>query len=351
MRRKVAIVLGLAVIAGIAAAALWNRTPPAPPAPAGQQNGQAENAAIAASQGLVRRDGPALSLRLKTGEVLTLTDRLACGDLPCPPSLATRYQYGGWDAEVGGYKLEVSPSPSSEVILPFRDDDPVLLDARHADRPLEGPVNLPSVPPAAEPDDTLTEWLADIANGRTQSEAPLIADSEGRAGRSGSKLTIKLADGRSFTLTDDLACGQVACPSQVFRSFDYAGRSPDGHFHVVAERWDEASAAMLIDSRTGVITPLLGVPKFSPDGKRAVATVTDLEWSAPRRLEVWAMGDAAPSLEFSLKAEEEDDTVYDVVGWDDAEHVHLRRGAWTSERRSDATLAHDDTGWHIIGGD
>jgi hypothetical protein len=82
-----------------------------------------------------------------------------------------------------------------------------------------------------------------------------------------------------------------------------------------------------------------------------VATVTDLEWSAPRRLEVWSFNGAEPGIEFSLSATEEDDTIYEIGAWVDADHLHLRRGSWSTEARVDAMLVHDAAGWHVEGGE
>ncbi|MDR3438500.1 hypothetical protein [Telmatospirillum sp.] len=350
--RKVALAaIALSTVAGIAAAWWW-RPPeapvPAPSAPVDHSSDSKDDAAaIAASKGLAWRDGNGLSLRLKSGEILTLADRVTCGDLPCPPELSARYRYLGWNETSGGYDLQIAPSPAPKSFLPFADDEAALLDARHVERSADAPVALPPQPPAVQTDDSLSEWLTDIANGRNQGEAPLILASHDQALRDGARLTLKLVDGKTLTLTDDLICGQVACPQQVFRSFDYGGLSSDGRFHVVEEHWNEANAGLLISTRTGGVTFLLGLPKFSPDAKRAVASVTDLEWSAPRRLEIWSLAGAVPGIEYSLPAKDEDDTIYEVVGWADAEHVRLRRGPWASEQRSPAMLAHGGNGWHL----
>lgn len=352
-----AAVIVTAVI-GMAAGALWLRpaAPPPPPpeqSPAPEQSIQDhdEASAITASNGLVARAGASLALRLKSGEVLTLTDRIRCGDVACPDELSQRFRYLGWDADKGGYRLKIRPSTIPEMLLPFAADDAVLEDARHADRAADAPVELPPLPQAAETDPSLNEWVADVVGERNQSEAPLLAADRGQAAREGAKLSLTLEGNRAFTLTDDLVCGQVPCPQQVLRSFDYAGRSPDSRYYVVEEHWNEASAAILVDGRSGAVTSLLGVPKFSPDGQRAVASVTDLEWSAPRRLEIWSLAGSQPGIEFALTAKDEDDTIYDVVGWPDADHIRLRRGPWSSDHRSPALLAHDQSGWHLDNAD
>jgi len=278
MRRSAVSALTLTAAAGLSLAALWSRpdSPPPPPPPVEQSKAD-EAEALKASNGLVWRQDDGLSLRLKTGEIMTLTDHAACGDLPCPTELKTRYRYLGWDPAGGGYKLAIIPSSAPTLLLPYAEDAP-LVDARHAGPAANGPMALPSAPTPAKPDTSLAEWLSDIGTGRAQSEGPSIKASADKARRDGNRLSLALEDGRHLVLTDDLACGQVTCPPQIFRSFDYAGTSPDNRFHVVVERWDELSVGLLVDAKTGDVTPLLGIPRFSPDGKWAVAAGAPQVW-------------------------------------------------------------------------
>ncbi|MTJ82741.1 MAG: hypothetical protein F8N37_17270 [Telmatospirillum sp.] len=353
--RKVALAaIAVTTFAGIAAAWWLRHTPEPVPEPVPEPaspGARSEEEAIARTRGLVWRDGNGLNFRLKSGEILTLADRSECGDLPCPKELTIRYRFLDWNVAAGGYDLALEPSPSPRTFLPYGEDEVMLVDGRHVEPAASGPVALPAPPPPAQPDQSLSEWLTDIANGRNQGEAPLIAASRQQALRDGPRLILKLAANRSMVLTDDLVCGQVACPQQVFRSFDYGGLSPDGRFHVVEEHWNEANAGLLIDVRNGAITVLLGVPKFSPDSRYAVAAVGDLEWSAPRRLEVWSLDGDTPGIEYSLPAKTQDDTVYEVIGWADGSHVKLRRGPWSSERRSPVTLSRSGRGWRLETGE
>lgn len=345
MRPRSPILVLILVLAAVATGLAFHTRPPAPPdhgQPAG--DGIDEPAALAASGGIAWRDGAVLSLRLKSGEVMALTDRADCGDLPCPPDVARGYRYLGWDSAAGGYLLGGTATGGNEMLLPWTDEPPVLTDARHAS-PAEIP--LPAPPAAAPADPDLADWLHEIADGRIQSEAPQIAAARGRARRDGPLLTLSLTDGRKLQLADDLVCGQASCPPQVARSFDFAGTSPDGRFLLVEEHWDEANGALLVDGKTGAATLLLGLPKFSPDGRRAAATVSDLEWSAPRRLEIWLLSGASPQLDYALAAQDEDDTIYEVVSWTDADHLLLRRGPWTGSARSEVMLVHDGAGWHL----
>ncbi|HMA52569.1 MAG TPA: hypothetical protein VKP60_22565 [Magnetospirillaceae bacterium] len=337
----------------VAAVMLWPReaTEPTPP-PAPLANNApaapiAESAAIAESHGLVTRSGVALDLRMKSGEVVTLTDRAKCGELPCPAGLATSYRYLGWDEKVGGYRLSVAVNAAQPMVLTYGDDDPTMLDSRHEAENLE-PTPLPAKAPAAvATDESLSGWLKDLTEERDETEKPAIAAHAQRIQRDGGKLTVILDDKRRLTFEDDLVCGQLACPPQVSRSFDYVGDSPDGHFHLVRQQWNESESAMLIDG-TGTILTLPSVPSFSPDGKFIVSVVSDLEEAQPQRVQVWSLADGKITSVFAIPARSEDDTVYELVGWSDASHLRLKRGPWGGDKRSPVTLVRDSQGWHLV---
>ena len=314
--------------------------PPPPAVPA------AEAGALADSHGLATRSGLALALRMKSGEVVTLTDRVRCGDLDCPSGLATSYRYQGWEEKVGGYLLSVNLGAAQPMVLTYGDDDPSLIDARH-EAESDEPTPMPSRAPAAVPtDDSLAGWLKDLTEERDESEKPAIAGHPNRVARDGGRLTIFLDDKRKLVFEDDLVCGQLACPPQISRSFDYVGDSPDGHFHVVRQQWNESETGMMIDG-AGVVLAMPSLPSFSPDGKFVVSVVSDLEEAQPQRLQVWGLENGKATLVFSVAAKGEDDTVYDLVGWADAAHLRLKRGAWGGEQRNAVMLVHDAAGWHV----
>lgn len=344
--KKAVAALCLFLAVGAVAALFWSRRPPAEPTPAVIEGSKAESELLAASHGLARRDGLRLELVQKSGEILALTDHRQCGDLPCPKDLALSYRYLGWDEAIGGYQLQVDMGANQRMVLTYGDDEPELVDARHGAAARE-PVPMPVViPPPVKTDDSLGEWLADLTADREQNEKPLIAAHSERVSRDGRTLTIRLQDQRNFVLQDDLICGQLACPPQISRSFDYVGTSPDGQFQVVHEEGNETEEGLLIN-RDGELVVTLSVPSFSPDGKAAVAMISDLEASAPRRLELWDLNDGKASLVFSLPAREEDDTIYEMVAWVDNTHLRLRRGPWGSDQRNAVMLVGDASGWHI----
>jgi hypothetical protein len=306
----------------------------------------AEDEALTDSHGLVSRDGPVLHLRMKSGELLDLTNHQQCGDLPCAAPLAVSYRYQGWDERIGGYLLQVSMANSQSMVLTYGDDDPILMDARHGAEAKE-PLTMPSATPAnVQTDSSLAEWLADLTSERDQNEKPLIAAHPDQAQRNGGKLMLTLEGRRQLVLEDDLVCGQLACPPQISRSYDYLGESPDGHFHVVRQQWNEAELGLLI-GQDGNVLVTLSVPSFAPDGHVAVAAISDLEGNAPRRLEVWDLSKGKPALVYAIPAKDEDDTIYEVVGWLDAKHLRLKRGPWGSDRRSPMMLVGDNGGWHV----
>jgi hypothetical protein len=209
---------------------------------------------------------------------------------------------------------------------------------------------MPAKPAAAvKTDESLAGWLKDLTEERAETEKPAlaaIAAHGGHVARDGGRLTVTLDDKRRLVFEDDLICGQLACPPQVSRSFDFTGDSPDGHFHVVRQQWNESELSMLIDGAGGVLS-LPGLPSFSPDGKFVVSAVSDLEEAQPQRLQVWALSGGKASSVFALTARGEDDTVYDLVGWTDASHLRLKRGPWGGDQRSPVVLVHDTAGWHL----
>jgi hypothetical protein len=232
------------------------------------------------------------------------------------------------------------------MVLTYGDDDPSLIDARH-EAESDEPTPMPAKAPAAVPtDDSLAGWLKDLTDERDESEKPAIAAHAGRVAREGGRLIMTLDDKRKLVLEDDLVCGQLACPPQISRSFDYVGDSPDQHFRVVREQWNESETGMLIDG-AGSVLPMPSLPSFSPDGKFVVSVVSDLEEAQPQRVQVWALEGGKAKPVFSLAAKNEDDTVYDLVGWADANHLRLKRGAWGGEQRVPVMLVHDAAGWHV----
>ena len=339
--------IGAVAVAGIAAVLVWRQQPAGEPSPTTiLESSAAESDQLAASHGLVKRDGGKLSLFQQSGEVLTLTDHQQCGDVACPKDLAVSYRYAGWDEKIGGYRLQLASGAGQTMVLTYADDEPVLIDARHAAE-VKDPVPMPAAAPqAAKTDDSLGEWLTDLYGDRDQSEKALLAAHADQASRDGATLSLTIGDHKHLLLVDDLVCGQVACPPQISRSFDYIGESPDNQFHVVHEEGNESEEGLLIDHQ-GTVLVTLSVPSFAPDGQFAVAVLSDLEAAAPRRLEVWGLASGKANLVFSVPAREDDDTIYELVGWADSSHLRLKRGGWGSDQRTAVMLVRDNSGWHI----
>ena len=313
--------------------------------------GSDESRAIADSNGLVWRDSAALHLRMSTGAVLVLTDRITCGGLPCPASMASQYRYLGWDPSVGGYRIQVGQSQPVDKVLPWNVpwDRPSLLDAAQAPPRVSGPLIMPESPPDVAPDIGMADWLAQMAAGRDPIEGPRLAASGGHAARKGPTLSFQLQSGQTLTLADDMQCGQLVCPPEIERSFEYLGGSADGRYQAVADHWYDGGDALLIDGQSGTVIALAGQPVFAPDGKRLAASMTDPETPGAHALEVWSLNGDAPSLDFAVKADTGQDA-FDIVGWGDPNHLKLKRGAWDGRQRTPVMLAHDGASWHLEGG-
>jgi hypothetical protein len=305
-----------------------------------------ESALIAASHGLVVRQGPVLTLYLKSGAGLALTDRLTCGDLPCPEHAATQYRYRGWDAKSGGYRLAIGVDHPAELTLAWElaGDDPVLFNANDLFLRSDKGLAMPERPPAIKIDANLADWLANTASDQEKVEGPRIAKSGGRVVRAGAGLTLATADGRKLVLTDDLLCGQLICPPEIYIGYEYRGADPTGRFHAIEEHFYETGDAFLFDAKSGGVTRVAGPVAFSPDGARAVATMNDPQPHGQHDIEIWSLAGAAPSLEYCYVGDGEN--TYETVRWDDPGHIRFTRGKWQSETRESLTLIHDATGWH-----
>jgi hypothetical protein len=266
--------------------------------------------------------------------------------------MASQYRYLGWDRTAGGYKIQVGQSQPVDKVLPWNVpwDRPSLLDASQAPPRANGPLAMPEPPPDVAPDIGMADWIAQMAAGRDPIEGPRLAGSSGDVVRKGSALAVKLKNGQVFTLTDDMQCGQLVCPPEIQRSFEYLGGSSNRRYQAVADHWYDGGDALLIDIQSGAVVALAGQPVFAPDGKRLAASMTDPETPGPHALEVWSLSGDAPSLDFAVKADAGQDA-FDIVGWGDPNHLKLRKGAWDARHRVPVMLAHDGASWHLEGGD
>ncbi|MEA4836823.1 MAG: hypothetical protein VB101_00870 [Rhodospirillaceae bacterium] len=307
-----------------------------------------ERAAMIESRGLAWRDGPGLHIRMDTGAVLVLTDRMQCGALPCPSPLVVQYRYRGWDKAAAGYRLAIGLGGDHwDAILPFA-GDPVLIEVERAGTASSGTLPQPESPAPVSDDARLKEWLSGIAAGRDRREQAALATADGLARRDGAVLTLRLSKDESLRLTDDLACGQLACPPGIFRSFAYAGLDPGKRFHAVIERSDEMNWAFLIARADGALTPLLGPPVFSPDGRHVASAIDSLEGVESRRLEIVDLSGDAPRVAFTLSAKGVDDSIYAIEGWDGGNRLRLLKAPWGEpEKRRTVLLTAGPGGFRV----
>jgi len=101
-----------------------------------------------------------------------------------------------------------------------------------------------------------------------------LAKLGGTAMRDGRKLTLKLADNRSLTLTD--CDDQSGCEADDTRIHRLASWWPQHRLYVIAVGLYEESAAYLVSERDGRTLVVTAPPVLSPSGRKAVALVSNL---------------------------------------------------------------------------
>jgi len=108
----------------------------------------------------------------------------------------------------------------------------------------------------------------------TNPDATTLAKLGGTAMRDGRKLTLKLADNRSLTLTD--CDDQSGCEADDTRIHRLVGWWPQHRLYVVAVGLYEESVAYLVSERDGRTLLVTAPPVLSPSGRKAVALVSTL---------------------------------------------------------------------------
>lgn len=108
----------------------------------------------------------------------------------------------------------------------------------------------------------------------TNPDTATLAKLGGMAMRDGRKLTLKLADNRSLTLTD--CDDQSGCEADNTRVHRLVGWWPQHRLHVVAVGLYEESVAYLVSERDGRTLVVTAPPVLSPSGRKAVALVSNL---------------------------------------------------------------------------
>ncbi len=104
-------------------------------------------------------------------------------------------------------------------------------------------------------------------------DTAVLATVPGKASRDGGVLRLKLADNRTFTLTD--CTTGPACDDYRFRTHRLAAWWPAQHIYVVAVQLIEGNVAYLVSERDGRTLQTTAAPVLSPSGRTAVALTSD----------------------------------------------------------------------------
>ena len=194
-------------------------------------------------------------------------------------------------------------------------------------------------------------------------EAASIANSDGRARRTGDDLVLTFADGHTKSFhNDDKGCqdGPNHCHSYVL-----AAALPDFHWLLVVERFYEGGKFDLYDDRNGLLTELPYEPVFSPDGQRILIQNDDVTSEFPGdNLEIWRREGFRMVREWAANPDEHDTGIASGLGpyhsqvqdWK-GERITLIfsvPGAYDLKTRTNApgrswpvTLRREPDGWHL----
>jgi hypothetical protein len=105
------------------------------------------------------------------------------------------------------------------------------------------------------------------------SDSAVVATVPGMASRDGGVLSLKLADNRTFRLTD--CTGSPACDDYRFRLHRLAAWWPGQRLYVVSVQLIEGGVAYLVSERDGRTLETTAPPVLSPSGRAAVALTSD----------------------------------------------------------------------------
>ncbi len=107
-----------------------------------------------------------------------------------------------------------------------------------------------------------------------QSDAAALAAARGMASRNGAVLSLKLADNRTFKLTD--CVDGAGCPTDNLHVHRLVAWWPTQELFVVSVGLYEGHVAYLVSARTGRTLQTTAPPVLSPSGQAAIALTSDL---------------------------------------------------------------------------
>ena len=213
--------------------------------------------------------------------------------------------------------------------------------AAHADRRLEDA----QMNAAIAVEDETTKTLA--------LEPGVIAASHGRAKRDGANLILKIGHGPSLTLTDD----NSGCEPPKFDygkcfRFTLIADLPSRHAYIVADSYYEGGKTELIDDRTGTRTLFSQIPRFSPDGG-LLLVFSNSDAGDGGLIQLWRRQSDRIAKEWEISQNEIRQLGYyktALIGWQqDAIQLDMSTPGTADgpETHRPATLARDNSGWHL----
>lgn len=209
-------------------------------------------------------------------------------------------------------------------------------------------------PSEARLDPALWQAAPDWETAMQRQETAFLKKPEARARRDGAGLELLLRDGRPLRVAEDRAC--AAPPRDVQRDCvrKYAiYRFERRGYWLLAAKLMAGEAYILMDEQSGAETLLIGLPRFSPDGRHVAAVNKSIAGDTVNGIEVWRRDKDGLVLVF-FHEEKDGGTGYDFVDWFGADTARLTyRGCIdkpdiSCERPREAVLTGRGEKWRLV---
>lgn len=208
-------------------------------------------------------------------------------------------------------------------------------------------------PSEARLDPALWEQAKDWESAAQAQEARFLKTPDARARRDASGLTLLLSNGRALRVVEDRACAQPArdvhrdCVRK-YALYRFATRG----YWLLGLKLAEGEAYALVDEQSGTETLLVGLPRFSPDGRHVAAVNKSAAGDTVNGIEVWRRDRDGLVLVFFH--EEKGGAGYDFADWFDPATARLTwRGCVAKpeaacERPREAVLTGRGDKWRLV---
>jgi|GEM_PF-4861089 len=178
-------------------------------------------------------------------------------------------------------------------------------------------------PSEARLDPALWQTAPDWETAMQRQEAAFLKKPESRARRDAAGLELLVRNGRPLRVAEDRAC--AAPPRDVHRDcvrkyaiYRFEGRG----YWLLATKLVAGEAYALVDEQSGAETLLIGLPRFSPDGRHIAAVNKSTAGDTVNGIEVWRRDKDGLVLVF-FHEEKDGGTGYDFVDWFGADTARL----------------------------